>query len=111
MNLLHLAVSKVEGLGQTPVPQTVTLPLWQNGKGHAFLKSTEEGLDLFLVANGRCSGPLHVGYVEWRPDGSWRWAVSRALDGLAEGVLGRRVNTPTSCYRLWVEDTRRRLGL
>ena len=111
MSLLELAVKKVEELGATPVPYASTIPLWTSGKRQAVLTCDRDGLSLLLVANGKCSRPLGIGYVDWQPDGSWRWAVSKALTGLPEQVLGKRVNTVDSCYRLWVEDTRKRLGV
>ena len=111
MSLLKLAIQKVEELATTPVPYTSTVSLWESGGRKAMLQSDRDGLSLILVANGKCSRPLAVGYITWLPDGSWRWAVSQALAGLPGQVLGKRVNTPDTCYAAWVEDTKKRLGV
>ena len=110
MTLLDLAIAKVEELVTTSVPMCTTIPLWEDGTRKAMLKSTEDGLVLLLVANGKCSMPLGVGYIDWHADGTWHWAVSKALHGLPKSILGR-VNTPDSCYAKWVEHTKKRLGV
>jgi hypothetical protein len=108
VSLLDLAIAKVEELATTPIPMCTVIPLWSDGTRRAMLKSTEDGLVLLLVANGKCSWPLSVGYIDWQADGTWRWAVSKALHGLPKSILGP-VNTPDSCYAKWVEHTKKRL--
>jgi hypothetical protein len=108
VSLLDLAIAKVEELATTPVPMCTVIPLWSDGTRKAMLKCTDDGLVLLLVANGKCSVPLGVGYVDWHADGTWNWAVSKALHGLPINVLGP-VNTVDSCYAKWVEHTKKRL--
>lgn len=112
MNLLELAIQAVSELGQTPVPRGEKIMVWQSedGQRKVYLESARDGLDLLMVANGKCSRPLTVGYVAPQGDG-WTWAASKALGGLPEADLGRRTNTVDSCYETWVADTQKRLGL